>query len=184
MEDKKNNIKKHLLTHKFLLALLILEAVGIFVIGVLFPAQIILIFPFGIKSTFFEFFGLLFIISLYVLTTYFLATHEKYILIFFIVGIIMSILVFPLFLLLITANGTSGFYPFILILLFFSSSFIMYSVFPPSLMLLILKHIKLFEKQNALIKTIIITAMMFPLILFAHDSNLLIFIYAFVTSEI
>jgi len=167
MKDKKNNI---------LLALLILEAVGIFVIEVLFPTKMVIISPFGLEFTFFVFsIGLFFVISLYVLTTYFLATHEKYILIFFIVGIIMLILNLPLF-----SIASAGFSPSTL--LYFSSNLIMYSVFPTSLMLLILKNLKIFEKQNALIKTIIITAMIFPLILFTFYSD--IFIYTFVLSKI
>jgi len=166
-KNKKNNIKKPLLIHKFLLALLILEAVVLFVIAILFPSKMPPIYPFGIVLSFFQWStGLFFVISLYVLTTYFLATHEKYILPFFIVGVIMLILNLPLFSI---ASDTLSSY------LYFSSTLIMYSVFPASLMLLILKHLKIFEKQNALIKTMLITAMIFPLIMFAHYSSILIF---------
>jgi len=159
MKFGKNNI--------ILLSLLILEAVGLFVIAILFPSKMPPIYPFGIVLSFFQWStGLFFVISLYVLTTYFLATHEKYILPFFIVGVIMLILNLPLFSI---ASDTLSSY------LYFSSTLIMYSVFPASLMLLILKHLKIFEKQNALIKTMLITAMIFPLIMFAHYSSILIF---------
>jgi len=178
-KNKKNNIKKPLLIHKFLLALLILEAVVLFVIAILFPSKMPPIYPFGIVLSFFQWStGLFFVISLYVLTTYFLATHEKYILPFFIVGVIMLILNIPLFT-IASQSLNSPLHDTLEIYmsscLYVSSNLIMYSVFSPSLMLLVLKHLKVFEKQNALIKTMIITAMIFPLIMFADYSSYLIF---------
>jgi len=142
MKFKKNNI--------ILLAILILEVVGLFVFVILFPSKIPL-YPFNMFSAFqfsIGLFFIIFVISLYVLTTYFLATHEKYILIFFIVEIILLL---PNFL-------------FLKLFYIIFSFLIIYSVFPPTLMLLILVHLKIFEKQNALIKTMTITAMIFPLI--------------------
>jgi len=183
MKDNWHKIKKPLL------AVLILEAIVLFVIEILSVKMNIIIpvviapfgkiAPFGIFVNLFQWsVGVFFVISLYVLTTHFLATHEKYILPFFIIGTIMLILNLPLHLL---ASYILNFYRYNTLeiylssILYIFSNFIMYSIFPPSLMLLILRYLKIFEKQNALIKTMIITAMMFPLIVFAVNSSAIIY---------
>jgi|GEM_PF-5154023 len=178
IKNKKYNIKKSLLT------LLILEAIGLFVIGILFSNKIPT-YPFNMFAFAFQFIGLFIIISLYVLTTYFLATHKNYILPIFIIGFLVVALYLPLHLLascILNCFRTNSFLfwrleIYISSFIIFSSSLILYCVFPPSLMLLIFKHLKIFEKQNTLIKTMIITAMIYPLMMFAYYSAYLIFLW-------
>jgi len=176
MKDKKKNI--------FLLALLISEVIGLFVIGILFPNKIPT-YPFYMFKGFQFFIVFVIIISLYALITYFLATHEKYILPFFIIGFFVFVFYLPLHLLASCFLNCfrSNSYLFwqlefyISLFIVFSSSLIIFCVFPPSLIFLILKHLKIFEKQNALIKTMIITAMIFPMMIFAYYSSYLIFLW-------
>jgi len=166
--DKLNKNKKNFV----ILSILVLEAVvsillSIFLTPKLFitntPLFVLLLElqPFGtFAPLFLIIIGLFSVITLYVAVTYFLITNEKYALPFFIFGIVMFLLNLPIHI-LFSANSQPRLF-YIIMLVF--SDFIIRAVLPPSFLILILKHMKTFEKQNIFAKTAIISAMM-PLIM-------------------
>jgi len=136
MEISIDKIKDFVFKHKFLSALLILDLIS-FILG-----NII----YSIAS--------LFIVLLFITTTYLLVLFEKHNTKIFIISI--ALLIFGSIGVLLMPRFTFGLFPVILLL-----------IIPQSFLLLILKHIKIFEKQNAIVKTIIIDAVIFiPYLMF------------------
>jgi len=134
-----NKIKDFVLKDKFLLALLSLDLI-IFIFGNFNYAIVTLVF-----------------FLIFITATYLLVLFEKYNTKIFIIGIAIFVISF---LFNVFNENFSTYSPMvfgisliaILILLF---------ILPQSFLLLILKHIKLFERQNAIIKTLIIDAVIF-----------------------
>ena len=135
--EKANKIKDFVLKDKVLLALLVLDLIS----------SILGIFIFSIRN--------LSIILIFITATYLVVLFEKHALKIFIIDIVLAILSFG------GAPPHSIFaLPDILLITF------VYFTFPQSLILLILKNIKLFERQSAIVKTIVIDAIIFiPLLM-------------------
>ena len=128
MEMELNKIKEFILKHKFLSALLVLDLIS-FIIS----------FIIGI---FISTIGILFFFLIFITATYILVLFEKYNTKIFISSLVLFIITL--------LNNLQLFAIIYFILLIF--------VLPESFMLLILKHFALFEKQNIIVKTIIIDA--------------------------
>jgi len=129
MEFPIEKIKDFVLKEKFLLALLILDLI-LFILG---------IFIYSI--------GNLFFFLIFFTATYLLVLFEKYNRKIFLIGIALLIISF-----------IGGIYPHSIIAYFVLLIMFVLFTLPQSFLLLILKHIKLFDKQNAIIKTLIIDA--------------------------
>jgi len=135
--EKINKIKDFVLKDKFLLALLILDLIS-FILGI-----------------FISLIGTLFFFLMFITATYLLVLFEKYNTKIFIIAIALLILSYFIF-----NEGFSN-YSTILLNLSLNLIIILLFILPESFLLLILKHISLFEKQNAIVKTIIIDAIIF-----------------------
>jgi len=129
---KLNKIKEFVWKDKFLLALLVLDLIS----------SILGIFIFSIR--------ILPIILIFITATYLIVLFEKHALKIFIIGIALTILIF-----------VGGNFPHSIIALpVLLLPFVIF-ILPPSFLLLILKHLAIFEKQNPIIKTLIIDALIF-----------------------
>ena len=141
--EKTNKIKDFILKHKLLSALLGLDLIS-FILG---------IFIYSI--------GNLFFFLIFITATYLLVLFEKYNTKIFIIGI--ALLIFSYFLF----NKSFSTYSSILFEISLTTILILLFILPQSFLLLILKHIAIFEKQNAIVKTLIIDAIiLIPYLMF------------------
>ena len=134
MEMEINKIKDFILKDKFLLAFLVLDLIS-FILGI-----------------FVSLIGTIFFFLIFITATYLIVLFEKHALKIFIVGIILTILSYFMF------NVSFSNYSTLLFNLSLSLITMLLFILPQSFLLLILKHIKTFEKQNAIVKTLIIDA--------------------------
>ena len=115
-------------------------------------------FIFGI---FISVIGTLFFFLIFITATYLLVLFEKYNTKIFIIGIALLILSYFLF------NESFNTYSSILFEISSTTILIVLFILPESFLLLILKHFAIFERQNAIVKTIIIDAIIFiPYLMF------------------
>jgi len=148
MKMIKMNIKEIVLKNKFLFTLLILD-----LIFFIMENFVYLLGNFFLLITTFFIFGFL----IFITATYILVLFEKYNRIIFILGIALFIFGFIEAIFTPKPNGilgtnVSSFQLMLGPILVIISLFIL----PQSFLLLILKHFAIFEKQNTIIKTIII----------------------------
>ena len=127
-----NKLKDFVLNHKFLSALLVLDLIS-FILGNYVYSM-----------------GTLFFFLIFITATYFVVLFEKHTLKIFIIGIILTFLIF------IGGNFPHSIIALPVLLL----PFVIF-ILPQSFLLLILKHFAIFEKQNIIVKTLIIDALIF-----------------------
>ena len=135
--EKANKLKDFVFKHKFLSALLVLDLIS-FIIGN---------YVYSI--------GTLFFFLIFITATYLVVLFEKHTLKIFIIGIALAILTYFMF------NISFSNYSTILLNFSLDLAIIVLFILPQSFIILILKHFAIFEKQNAIVKTIIIDAIIF-----------------------
>jgi len=131
-QNKIEKIKGFILNHKFLLALLVLD---------LIPFVYAEINPLMLNSSL-----MAFVVFLFITSTYLIVLFEKHVLEISLIGIIFFI--FSFFGGLVIGGGV----------IFGLIIYIVLFIFPQSFLLVIFKHFKLFDKQNIIVKTIILDA--------------------------